>query len=134
MNKLIQIFIFILSSSFVHAQIKDEGPKAYFGYLGLDSLTRTELLQYDTLKMSNPNLKILRFHVALSRYDCSTCTNDVSMIKVEGNIISGNKELFKSLKVKQPDKTMLTVMDIEFINATGKLIKYPREFSFKLYE
>lgn len=134
MKKLIQVCILILYSAVVHSQIKDEGPKAYFGYLGLDSMKRIDLLQYDTLKMSNPNLKLLRFRVWLSSYDCNSCTGDVTIIRVEGSTISSNKNLYKSLGIKQSYKIILTITDIEFMNSKGKLIEYPREFSFKLYE
>jgi hypothetical protein len=134
MKKLIQVFILILSASIADAQIKDEGPKAYFGYPGPDSMKRADLVKYDTLKMDNQNLKVLRFCAALSAYDCKSCTSDVTVIRVEGNTISSNQGLFNSLKIKQSGKTLITVMDIEFINSQGKLIKYPKEFSFKLYE
>lgn len=134
MKKIIQFSVFVLLTTLAHSQLNDEGPKAYFGYLGIDSIKRSEMLQYDTLKMDNQNLKILRFMVALSSYDCKSCTNDVTMVKIEGNAISNNKDLFKALKIEQTTKTLFTVMDIEFINSKGKLIKYPREFSFKLYQ
>jgi hypothetical protein len=134
MKKIIQIFILILFSSIAHAQIKDEGPKAYFGYLGLDSIKRTDLLKYDTLKMDNPALKIIKFSIAVSTYDCEECTTDVTFWEIGGNAISEckmNPDLFKK---KLNQKLWLTVQDIEFINSKGKLIKYPKEFSFKLYE
>lgn len=134
MKKIFLVFILILLNSIAHSQIKDEGPKAYFGYLGLDSMKRTDLMRYDTLKMDNQNLKVLRFYAALSAFDCKSCASDVTLIRVEGNAISGNQGLFNRLKIKQSNKTLITVMDIEFINPQGKLIKYPREFSFKLYE
>ena len=134
MKKLLQVFILILSSSIALSQIKDEGPKAYFGYLGLDSIKRTDLLKYDTLKMDNPNLKIVRFSLALSTYDCAGCTTDVTFWEIEGNAISKCKMNPDLLKKKLTHKLWLTAQDIEFINSTGKLIKYPKEFSFKLYE
>jgi hypothetical protein len=134
MKKFVQVFVFVLLTTIVHSQLTDEGPKAYFGYVGIDSMKRSELLRYDTLKMDNQNLKVLRFIVALSTYDCKNCTNDVAMVKIAGNAISDNKKLFKALKIKQTTKTLFTVIDIEFINSKGKFIKYPKEFSFKLYE
>lgn len=133
MKKIIQVFILIFVSSFAHAQIKDEGPVAYFGYLGLDSLKRTDLIKYDTLRMNNPNLKITRFYVAISTLDCESCIDDVSFIEIEGNRLSNNKEFYRSLKMPQRYKSLLTIMDVEFINSKGKLIKYPKPFHFKLY-
>ncbi len=133
MKKIIQILSLILISSIAQAQIKDAGPEAYFGYLGLDSMKRIELLQYDTLKMDNQNLKVIRFMVALSCYDCGNCRGDVFVVPIEGNAISTKKDFFKSLQKSLSQNILLTIWNIEFMNPQGKLIKYPREFSFKLY-
>ena len=111
----------------------DEGPKAYFGFLGLDSIWSKDLLHFDTLRMSNPNLKILRFVAVVSdaRYN-QDIYDGLMVYSVEGIRINNNEQLKKRF-VTQKEALCLTIQDIEFVNSTGKLIKYPRDFNFKIY-
>ena len=56
MKKIIQVFIFVLLTTLAHAQLNGEGPKAYFGCPGLNSMTKEDFLKYDTLKLDNPKI------------------------------------------------------------------------------
>lgn len=110
---------------------QSQEPYVYFGYEGLDSLARNQLLELDTLKMNNPVFKIEKFTVALSSAKSGE-TSDVRLIEVKGNALSNNIDLYKSLKTGS-DKIYLTIMDIDFINSKGKLIHYPKKFSFFVF-
>ena len=127
------LFLFVTKPILAQYKINDDGPKAYFGYVGLDSMSLEDFIKYDTLKMDNVNIKILRFILAVSCYDCENVTTDVTLIPIEGDRISNHKEWLSKLLSTKNRKVSLTVMEIEFLNSKGKFIKYPREFSFKLY-
>lgn len=128
-SKPILYTAFILSSysfiSFSENRKSFQVVKAYIQKIGLDSVSRTGLLNDNTIRFSKPGIKITQ---AVAYFDQGSFKN------VQQQVFAGNKLGFLNLTWISNAKTpyRITIADIRYIDTKGNK-GIAEEFSFIVY-